>query len=68
MRTAPRRTVAVVLTSAVSGIPPFGAVVVAAGLTRVPLLLVIPAGVVGRLARYCVLAAVPGMLQSWIWV
>lgn len=63
----PVRSSGTVLVSGVCGIPPFAAVVLAAGVFRLPLPIVVPAGVFGRLVRFCLLAALPGLLQSWWW-
>lgn len=63
----PVRSAGVVLLSAVFGLPPFALVVVTSGLARLPLMVVVPPGVAGRVFRYCLLAALPGLAQHWWW-
>ncbi|NHD19012.1 MULTISPECIES: hypothetical protein [unclassified Actinopolyspora] len=53
----------VVLLSGVSGFPPFAAVVLAAGMLSAPLAAWLPAAVVGRFTRFCLIAALPGVLR-----
>lgn len=52
-----------VLLSGVVGVPPFAAVVLAAGLLSAPLAAWLPAAVVGRFTRFCLIAALPGVLR-----
>lgn len=63
----PRRTGVVIAASALLGLPPFGLVVVLAGLTRVPLVLLVPASVVSRVVRFSAIAAIPQLVELW-WV
>lgn len=49
------------LLSAFVGLPPFAAVVVLAGVVRVPLWLFLATGIAGRYARFACLLALPGV-------
>lgn len=66
-RRRPLWSAGVVLVSAVVGVPPFAVVVVAGGAARLSPAVIVPSGVVGRVSRYCLVAALPGMAQSWWW-
>ncbi|ASU77628.1 hypothetical protein CDG81_04095 [Actinopolyspora erythraea] len=52
-----------VLLSGLVGVPPFAAVVLAAGMLRSSLVVWLPSAVLGRVARFCLLAAVPELLR-----
>ncbi|SFE26568.1 membrane protein YqaA, SNARE-associated domain [Actinopolyspora alba] len=52
-----------VLLSGLVGVPPFAAVVLAAGMLRVPWPVWLPSAATGRVARFCLLAALPGLLR-----
>lgn len=51
--------------SAVVGLPPFMAMTVLAGLAEMPLSLFLTAGLVGRFARYAILATFPAIFMAW---
>ncbi len=64
-RRHPAQATPMLAVSAVAGVPPFGLTVIAAGMTRLPLRLLLPVGAAGRLVRYCVLAALPQLVHGW---
>jgi membrane protein YqaA with SNARE-associated domain len=51
--------------SAVVGLPPFMAMTVLAGLADMPLSVFVSAGLIGRFARYAILASFPAIFASW---
>jgi membrane protein YqaA with SNARE-associated domain len=51
--------------SAVFGLPPFMAMTVLAGLVDMPLSIFLGAGLLGRFARYAVLATFPAIFATW---
>jgi membrane protein YqaA with SNARE-associated domain len=53
-----------VFTSAVSGLPPFYAITVAAGLMKLPLVPFLLVGTVGRACRFVALVLAPQLFQS----
>ncbi|WP_245556190.1 VTT domain-containing protein [Actinopolyspora mortivallis] len=55
-----------VFASGLVGLPPFTLVAPAAGLLKAPLAVWVPAATVGRLIRFCLLAALPGLLHLGI--
>ncbi|MGO1050543.1 hypothetical protein [Crossiella sp. CA198] len=57
----------VVLLSASVGIPPYTILVVVAGAGRLPLKVLLPAALIGRVARFCVLASGGSLLGSVDW-
>lgn len=61
----PRRTAAFLLFSAFTSLPPYAWVVVAAGAARVPLRTFLVTGLVGRIARFSVVAAGPALIAAW---
>jgi membrane protein YqaA with SNARE-associated domain len=56
--------VAVTLVSAFSGVPPFAVFSVLAGSLRMPWWLFLPAGLVGRFARFLAILLAPGLLPD----
>ncbi|MDU0289435.1 hypothetical protein [Saccharothrix longispora] len=61
---SPRWMAGIFCVSSVVGLPPFGATVLLAGLTRMRVELFLAIGLVGRFARYCCLAAAPGVFDD----
>ncbi|MGH3975081.1 MAG: VTT domain-containing protein [Pseudonocardiaceae bacterium] len=55
----------VLLVSALTGLPPFAAIAVLAGLARVRLVTFLVTGLIGRFARFTAVAASPGLLTTW---
>lgn len=53
------------MTSGLCGLPPFALIVVAAALARIPLAIFLPAAIVGRVSRFCLIAASPSLVQAW---
>ncbi|MQA17028.1 MAG: hypothetical protein GEV09_23720 [Pseudonocardiaceae bacterium] len=58
-------TVAVLLTSASVGLPPFAATALVAGWAQVRLTVFLATGLVGRFARFSAVAVAPGLLGAW---
>ncbi|MDQ4093735.1 MAG: VTT domain-containing protein [Actinomycetota bacterium] len=58
-------TAGMLLTSALTGLPPFAATSVLAGLARVQLMTFLVAGLIGRFARFSAVAAFPSLLTTW---
>ncbi len=61
----PRWMVGVLLASALTGLPPFAAIAVLAGLARVRLVTFLITGLIGRFARFAAVAASPGLVTTW---
>ena len=61
----PRWMIVVLLSSALTGLPPFAATAVLAGMARVRLVTFLATGLIGRFARFAAVAASPGLLTSW---
>lgn len=55
----------VMLTSAFASVPPFHLTTIAAGVVRMPVWLFVGSSFVGRLARFVVVAVVPGVVR-WV--
>ena len=65
LRARPRYGAGVLALSALLSIPPFHLSAIAAGITHLPLGRFILICLAGRLVRFGVLAAVPGLLRGW---
>ncbi len=66
--TAQRRPIwmaGLMLTSALTGLPPFAAISVLAGMVKVRLATFLIIGLVGRFVRFAAVAAFPGLLTTW---
>ncbi|MGH3874299.1 MAG: VTT domain-containing protein [Pseudonocardiaceae bacterium] len=57
--------VVALLASALTGLPPFAATAVLAGLARVRLITFLIVGLIGRFVRFAAVAASPGLLTTW---
>jgi membrane protein YqaA with SNARE-associated domain len=53
------------LASALTGLPPFAAISMLAGMARVRLVTFLVTGLIGRFARFAAVAAAPGLLTTW---
>ncbi len=58
-------TVGMLLASALTGLPPFAATSVLAGLARVRLVTFLMTGLIGRFIRFAAIAAFPSLLSIW---
>jgi membrane protein YqaA with SNARE-associated domain len=62
--TRPRRAVALVLVSALTGLPPFFLITLVAGAVKMNLALFLTAGTAGRLVRFGALVTLPQLVLS----
>lgn len=60
-----KRTMGMLLASALIGLPPFAATSVLAGLARIRLVTFLVTGLVGRFVRFAAVAAFPSLLSTW---
>ncbi len=58
-------TVGMLLVSALTGLPPFAATSVLAGLVRVRLLTFLATGLIGRFVRFATIAAFGSVFSAW---
>lgn len=58
-------TIGILLASALTGLPPFAAISVLAGLARVRLVTFLLTALTGRFARFAAVAAFPSLLTTW---
>lgn len=61
----PRWMAGLLLASALTGLPPFAAVSVLAGMGRVRLVTFLVIGLIGRFARFVAVATSPGLFTTW---